>query len=88
MPSDLDASDRVLAQNRRARHEYFILETFEAGLVLAGTEVKSLRQGKASLGEAYAGPDLERAVRGWHPNNRHRRSWSPAAAILHAAGCG
>ena len=45
---------RVVAQNRRARHDYFILETFEAGLVLSGTEVKSLRQGKASLAEAYA----------------------------------
>ena len=44
----------MVAQNRRARHDYFILETFEAGLVLTGTEVKSLRQGKASLAEAYA----------------------------------
>ena len=47
-------SDRSIAQNRRARHDYFILETIEAGLVLTGTEVKSLRQGKASLAEAYA----------------------------------
>jgi SsrA-binding protein len=46
--------DRPIAQNRRARRDYFILETFEAGLVLTGTEVKSLRQGKASLAEAYA----------------------------------
>jgi SsrA-binding protein len=45
---------RLVAQNRRARHDYFILETFEAGLALAGTEVKSLRQGKASLAESYA----------------------------------
>jgi SsrA-binding protein len=43
-----------LAQNRRARHDYEILETFEAGLVLVGTEVKSVRQGKASLAESYA----------------------------------
>ena len=42
------------AQNRRARHDYEILETFEAGLVLVGTEVKSVRQGKASLAESYA----------------------------------
>ena len=47
-------SDRVVAQNRRAHHDYFILETIEAGLVLSGTEVKSLRLGKASLAEAYA----------------------------------
>ncbi len=46
--------ERLVAQNRRARHDYFILDTYEAGLALAGTEVKSLRQGKASLAEAYA----------------------------------
>ena len=49
-----DTPDRLVAQNRRASHDYFILETVEAGLVLAGTEVKSLRHGKASLAEAYA----------------------------------
>lgn len=54
MTRDLDSSERVVAQNRRASHDYFILETFEAGLVLSGTEVKSLRAGKASLSEAYA----------------------------------
>ena len=48
------SSDRVVANNRRASHDYFILETVEAGLVLKGTEVKSLRHGKASLTEAYA----------------------------------
>ena len=45
---------RIVAQNRKARHLYHILETFEAGLVLTGTEVKALRNGKASLGDAYA----------------------------------
>ncbi len=40
--------------NRKARHEYSILQTFEAGLVLQGTEVKSLRQGKANLVDSYA----------------------------------
>lgn len=54
MSGDPESTDRVVAQNRRARHDYFILETFEAGLVLSGTEVKSLRQGKASLAEAFA----------------------------------
>lgn len=43
----------VVATNRRARHDYFIEETFEAGLVLTGTEVKSLRRGRASLAEAH-----------------------------------
>jgi SsrA-binding protein len=49
-----ESSEQVVAQNRRARHDYEILETIEAGLVLTGTEVKSLRVGKASLAEAYA----------------------------------
>ena len=44
----------VAAQNRRARHDYFITETLEAGLMLQGSEVKSLREGRASIGEAYA----------------------------------
>lgn len=54
MARDPESPDRLIAQNRRASHDYFILETFEAGMVLAGTEVKSLRHGKASLAEAYA----------------------------------
>jgi len=45
---------KLITSNRKARHDYFILDTFEAGLVLLGTEVKSLRDGKASLAEAYA----------------------------------
>ena len=48
------SAERPIAQNRRASHDFFILETVEAGLVLSGTEVKSLRAGKASLAEAYA----------------------------------
>ena len=44
----------VVAQNRKARHNYFIEDTLEAGIVLTGTEVKALRQGRASIGEAYA----------------------------------
>jgi SsrA-binding protein len=47
---------RAVAQNRKARHDYFIEETLEAGIVLMGTEVKSLRAGGASIAEAYAGP--------------------------------
>jgi SsrA-binding protein len=45
---------QVVAQNRRARHEYQILETLEAGMVLRGTEVKSLRNGRANLQDAFA----------------------------------
>jgi SsrA-binding protein len=46
--------EKTVASNRRARHDYQILERFEAGMVLSGSEVKSLRQGRASLAEAYA----------------------------------
>ena len=45
---------RMIAQNKRAYYDYFIEETFEAGIVLTGTEVKSLRGGKASIAEAHA----------------------------------
>ena len=48
------AGDRYVAQNRRARHDYQIEDTLEAGLVLQGSEVKVLRQGQASITEAYA----------------------------------
>jgi SsrA-binding protein len=45
---------KVVAENRKARFSYFIDETFEAGIALAGSEVKSLRQGKANIAESYA----------------------------------
>jgi len=48
------AGDRYAAQNRRARHDYLITDTLEAGLVLRGTEVKVLRKGQASIAESYA----------------------------------
>ncbi|GJE28489.1 SsrA-binding protein SmpB [Methylobacterium organophilum] len=47
---------RVVADNRSARFHYAIEDTFEAGIALTGTEVKSLRGGKATIGESYAGP--------------------------------
>ena len=47
-------ADRTVAQNRKARHDYFILETFECGIVLTGTEIKSVRDGKVNLKEGYA----------------------------------
>ncbi len=49
------AGSNIAAQNRRARRDYAIVETLEAGLQLTGTEVKSLRAGRASLNEAFAG---------------------------------
>ena len=48
------SGDRVVASNRRARHDYDLLETYEAGIVLQGSEVKSLRDGKAQLSDSYA----------------------------------
>lgn len=48
---------KIVADNRKARHNYEILEVFEAGLMLTGTEVKSLREGKANIGESYASPE-------------------------------
>ena len=48
---------KLIAQNRKARHDYAILDTYEAGVALVGTEVKSLRLGRASLVEAYATVD-------------------------------
>ena len=45
---------KLIAQNRKARHDYTILDTYEAGIALQGTEVKSLRQGRASLVDAFA----------------------------------
>ena len=53
-PAKVERKLRVLADNRKARFNYFIDETFEVGVVLTGTEVKSLRQGKATIGESYA----------------------------------
>ena len=51
-----------VAENRRARHEYEIEDTIETGLILRGSEVKSLRTGRASIAESYAGEDNGRLV--------------------------
>ncbi|UOZ10180.1 MULTISPECIES: SsrA-binding protein SmpB [unclassified Amycolatopsis] len=55
MPKEL--GQKVIVSNRKARHDYSILDTYECGLVLVGTEVKSLREGKASLADAFATVD-------------------------------
>lgn len=52
-PSKAKSASGTIAQNRRARHDYFIEEKFEAGLALQGWEVKSLREGKAQLTDSY-----------------------------------
>jgi SsrA-binding protein len=53
-PTKQGSGDKIVAQNRKARHEYHVLETWETGIALQGTEVKSLREGKANLADAYA----------------------------------
>src|SRR5919199_3605293 len=55
MPKAPDAAEEIksIARNKRARHDYHILDTWEAGIVLTGSEVKSLRDGKANIGDAY-----------------------------------
>ena len=79
MAKEDQSAERVVAHNRRARHDYAILETVEAGLVLTGTEVKSLRAGKASLAEAYATVEgKEAVVRQLHiPPYEQGNRWNP-----------
>ncbi|MDO4935289.1 MAG: SsrA-binding protein SmpB [Phascolarctobacterium sp.] len=50
----MEKTIKVIAENRKARHDYQLLESWEAGIALTGTEVKALRQGKANLRDAYA----------------------------------
>lgn len=68
---------QVVARNRRARHDYHIEDTVEAGLVLTGTEVKSLRAGRASLTEAYAEvTDGEMWLHGLHIPEYTQGTWN------------
>ena len=52
--SDREAAQKNIAENRKAFHDYFVLETFEAGVALLGTEVKSIREGRVNLRDSYA----------------------------------
>ena len=85
-PAKVERKLRVLADNRKARFNFFIDETFEVGVVLTGTEVKSLRQGRATIGESYADarggeiwlinsniPEYRQANRFNHPPKRPRK---------------
>ena len=66
-----------VATHRKARHDYSILDVFEAGVVLAGTEVKSLREGKASLVDAFATvDDGEVWLRNMHIPEYHHGTWT------------
>ncbi|WP_300007820.1 SsrA-binding protein SmpB [Pseudonocardia sp.] len=68
---------KVIAQNRKARHDYSILDEYEAGVALLGTEVKSLRLGRASLVDSYATvDDGEIWLRGLHIPEYTQGSWT------------
>lgn len=71
--------EKNIVTNRKARHEYEIIDTVEAGLVLLGSEVKSLREGKASLADAYARVKVgEVFVIGMHISPYKQASFEPA----------
>lgn len=71
------SNNKVVATNRKARHNYSILETYEAGIQLVGTEVKSLREGQASLVDAFATvDDGEVWLRNLHIPEYHHGSWT------------
>ena len=59
MSSKSDDGRKIVAENRKARFDYFIEETYEAGIALTGTEVKSLRSGQANIAESYASAEAD-----------------------------
>jgi SsrA-binding protein len=72
-----ESGEKVIVSNRKARHDYAILDTYEAGVVLTGTEVKSLRLGRASLVDAFATvDDGEVFLRNAHIPEYTRGSWT------------
>ena len=75
--SNRETGRKIIAQNRKARHDYAIIDTFEAGLVLQGTEVKSLRLGRASLVDGFATiDDGEVFLRNVHIPEYDQGSWT------------
>jgi SsrA-binding protein len=74
-----DDGIKIVAQNRRAAHDYFLEERFEAGLVLTGTEIKSVRAGKAQIKEAYVRVEGNTALL----VNAHISVYEPAARMNH-----
>jgi SsrA-binding protein len=71
------SNNKVVATNRKARHNYTILDTYEAGIALMGTEVKSLREGQASLADAFATvDDGEIWLRNVHIAEYHHGTWT------------
>jgi SsrA-binding protein len=70
---------KVIATNRKARHDFFLLETYEAGLALQGSEIKSIRAGQVSIKEAYVRTDGQEA---WLVN-AHIAPYDPASSQNH-----
>ena len=88
MPKEIGR--KPIAQNRKARHEYTILDTYEAGMVLTGTEVKSLREGRASLVDGFAMIDKDEVwLHKVHINEYLQGTWTnhsarrPRKLLLH-----
>ncbi len=74
---DAKGGKKVIATNRKARHHYAVLDTYECGVVLTGTEVKSLRDGAASLADAFATvDDGEIWLRNLHIPEYHHGTWT------------
>lgn len=73
-------SEKTVATNRKARFEYFILETYEAGLALQGTEIKSIRAGQVSIAEAYV--QIKNGREAWLVNC-HIAPYEPASRFNH-----
>jgi SsrA-binding protein len=72
---------KLIAQNKKARHDFYIEDTFEAGLVLQGTEVKSLRMGRASIGDGFVDIDDHEAwLHGVHIPEYTQGTWTNHAA--------
>ena len=76
-----DVGRKLIASNKKARHDYTVLKTYEAGIVLAGTEVKSLREGRVSLVDAFAQEsDGELLLHGLHIAEYGYGTWTNHAA--------
>ncbi|MFF8955728.1 SsrA-binding protein SmpB [Streptomyces sp. NPDC014894] len=81
MAKEKDPGRKLIAQNKKARHDYHIIDTYECGLVLTGTEVKSLRQGRASLADGFVQIDGHEA---WL-HNVHVPEYTQGTWTNHAA---
>jgi len=77
--ADRKKAERIVAENRKAQHDYHLLESFEAGLALVGTEVKAIREGRANLRDSYARVDKGEAF----VHNLHISAYSHSGYASH-----